>query len=242
MTSLSNSSKDNFSPLFDIDSFRTEDISSEGNGSSSDSMISPDDSSVISWSLPVIEDEDPTLKEDFKARVARLEREAYEKGFAQGQRDGLDFEKSKLEEMGKQYETLLTELRDLKVHIFRESEGEMLHLIELIVKKIIGEEIKTGESIIRHSIKSAAKFLTDKRKVRIIINPDDMEEVKRMLPELARLAKGGHFQLTEDPSVGKGGCILETGFGRVNATIEDQLSEIIKVIDKEYLVITSNMP
>ena len=84
--------------------------------------------------------------------------------------------------------------------------------------------------------------MTDKRKVRIIINPEDMEEVKKMLPDLARLTKGGNFQLTEDPSVGKGGCMLETGFGRVNATIDDQLDEIIKVIEKEYHMITRGMP
>jgi len=200
------------------------------------------DDSVVSWSFPAIEREDPTTEEDFKSKISRLEREAYEKGFAQGQKDGLDLVKSKMEEMGKQYEALLAELRDLKIHILRDSEGEMLRLIEIIAKKIIGEEIKTTEAVIRHSIKSAAKFLTDKRKVRIIINPDDMEEVKKMLPDLSRLTKGGNFQLTEDPSIGKGGCMLETGFGRVNATIEDQIDELIKVIDKEYLMITNGVP
>ena len=214
----------------------------EGRQASPASIIMANDSSVMSWNLPAIEKEDPTMQEDFKTKISRLEREAYEKGFAQGQRDGLDLEKSKLEEMGKQYEALLTGLRDLKVNIFRDSEGEILRLVELIVKKIIGEEIKTGEPVIRHSIRTAAKFLTDKRKVQIIINPDDMEEVKKMLPDLSRLTKGGNFQLTEDPSIGKGGCMLETGFGRVNATIDDQLDEIIKVIEKEYHLITRGMP
>ena len=238
---MSSHSKDDYSPLYNIDTFQTDEMPPEG-GQSPASMIRADDSSVRSWSFPAVEREDPTTVEDFKTKIARLEREAYEKGFAQGQRDGLDLEKSKMEEMGRQYEALLAELRDLKIHIFHESEGEMLRLIELIVKKVIGEEIKTGESIIRHSIKTAARFLTDKRKVRIIINPDDMEEVKKMLPDMSRLTKGGNFQLTEDPSIGMGGCILETGFGRVNATIEDQLDEIIKAIDKEYLMITKGMP
>jgi len=239
--SLSSYSNDDYSPLFNVESFQTDEMVPEGSRSSSDSILKSDDS-VTSWNLPAIEREDPTTKEDFKTKIARLEREAYEKGFAQGQRDGLDLEKSKMEEMGRQYEALLTELRDLKVHIFRDSEGEMLRLIELIVRKVIGEEIKTDETIIMHTIKSAAKFLTDKRKVRIIINPEDMEEVKKMLPDLSRLTKGGNFQLTEDPTVGKGGCILETGFGRVNATIDDQLDEIIKVIEKEYHMIIRGMP
>ena len=238
---MSSHSKDEYSPLFNIETFQADELDTEEQQSPPSSMIRANDSSVMSWSLPAIEKEDPTLQEDFKTKIARLEKEAYEKGFAQGQRDGLDLEKSKLEEMGRQYESLLTELRDLKVHIFRDSEGEMLRLIELIAKKIIGEEIKTGEAVISHSIRTAAKFLTDKRKVQIIINPDDMEEVKKMLPDLTKLTKGGNFQLTEDPSIGKGGCILETGFGRINATIEDQLDEIIKVIDKEYLILTRGM-
>jgi flagellar assembly protein FliH len=240
-TSLSSHSKEDYSPLFNVESFQSDEMIPEGSRAPSDSILKSDDS-VTSWDLPAIEREDPTKKEDFKAKISRLEREAYEKGFAQGQRDGLDLEKSKMEEMGRQYETLLAEIRDLKVHIFHDSEGEMLRLIELIVKKVIGEEIKTDETIIRHSIKSAATFLTDKRKVRIIINPEDMEEVKKMLPDLSRLTKGGNFQLTEDPTVGKGGCMLETGFGRVNATIDNQLDEIIKVIEKEYHMITRGMP
>jgi flagellar assembly protein FliH len=240
-TSLSRNPKEEYSPLFNIETFQADEMAAEGAETSQSSMPGKNDSAIKSWNLPAIEREDPTIKEDFKTKVSRLEREAYEKGFAQGQRDGLDLEKSKLEEMGRQYETLLTELRDLKIHILRDSEGEILRLTELIVKKIIGEEIKTGEAVIRHTIRTAAKYLTDKRKIRIIINPDDMEEVKKMLPDLSRLTKGGNFQLTEDPSVSKGGCVLETGFGRVNATIDDQLDEITKVIDKEYFMITRGM-
>ena len=239
--SWSSHSKDTYSPLFNIDSFQTEDTSPEKDQTSPAPLITVKDS-VMSWSLPAIEKEDPTVQEDFKTKIARLEKEAYEKGFAQGQNDGLDLEKSKLEEMGKQYEALLIKLRDLKVNIFRDSEGEMLKLIELIVKKVIGEEIKTDETVIRHSIRTAAKYLTDKRKVQIIINPEDMEEVKKMLPDLLKLSKGGNFQITEDPSVGKGGCMLETGFGQVNATIDDQIDEIIKVIDQEYRMNKSDMP
>ena len=238
---MSSHIQDDYSPLFNVESFQVDEMPPEGNKATSGSIVETDDS-VRSWDFPAIEREDPTTEEDFKTKIARLEREAYEKGFAQGQRDGLDLEKSKMEEMGRQYEALMAEIRDLKVQIFHDSEREMLRLIELIVRKIIGEEIKTGEEAIKHSIRSAVKFLTDKRKVRIIINPEDMEEVKKMLPDLARLTKGGNFQLTEDPSVGKGGCMLETGFGRVNATIDDQLDEIIKVIDKEYLMITRGMP
>lgn len=193
-------------------------------------------SSVSSWNFPVVEkeDEDPGQKEDVKTRLARLEKEAYEKGFEQGQRDGLALEKSKMEELGKQLEALFTGLRDLKPQIYSESEGEVLKLAMMIARKIIHEEIKTDKQIIVHTIRAALSFLVDKRELKIKISPEDMEEVRRILPDLSKLARGGHFQLAEDHAVDRGGCILETGFGSINATIADQLNMLEEEIENHY--------
>jgi flagellar assembly protein FliH len=190
---------------------------------------------VSSWEFPLIEnDELESGKGDFKDKLARMEREAYEKGFEQGRKDGLDLEQKKIEEMGKELESLFSGLRDLKEKIYRESEGDLLKLSTLIAKKIIREEVKIHEDIIINMIQSTLKFLTDKRKLKIIIHPDDMEEVKRLLPDIAKVTNGGQFQLTEDHTIERGGCILETGYGKINATIEDQLGMIEEEIDKEY--------
>lgn len=192
--------------------------------------------SVSSWDLPAVEREEKTFeqKEDFKDRLARLEREAYEKGFEQGQRDGLNLEKRKMEEVRKQMEEMFVGLRDLKPRIYLEAEGELLKLAMLMSRKIIGEEIKSNKGVIGNTIKSAMKFMSDKRKVRIILSPDDMDEVKKMLPDISMITKGGHFQLSEDKAVSRGGCILETGFGRINACIEDQLNNLEKEIERQY--------
>jgi len=69
--------------------------------------------------------------------------------------------------------------------------------------------------------------------VKILINPGDMDEVRRLLPELSKTAMGGEFQLIEDTAVGQGGCIMQTGFGEINATIEDQCVALEKEIERE---------
>ena len=79
------------------------------------------------------------------------------------------------------------------------------------------------------------EFLVDKRKVKIILNPDDMESVKRLLPDMAKIARGGKFQLIEDHSITRGGCFLETGFGKINATIEDQLEMLENEIAQQFM-------
>ena len=225
-------------PGVKIGAFRMNEVQGEKIGASSSDFGRGDAvfGQVSSWDLPQVEENESVYdeKEDFKEKLARLEREAYEKGFEQGQRDGLALEKRKMEEVRKQIDEMFVGLRDLKPRIYAEAEGELLKLAMLIARKVIGEEIKANNGVIGNTIKSAMKFISDKRKVRIILNPDDMEEVKKLLPDISMITKGGHFQLSEDKAVNRGGCILETGFGRINACIEDQLGNLEKEIERQY--------
>ncbi|MFC1891239.1 FliH/SctL family protein [Thermodesulfobacteriota bacterium] len=239
---MSNSFSDKEPDILTIDSFHGEvivaDIQRNSSTNAKRDIKEPpkQDPSVCTWNFPFMQNcEDPAeSKENFKARVARLEKEAYEKGFEQGHKDGLVLEQKKLEEMGKQLELLFSEISNLKPMIYSESEQELTSLGVLIAKKIVREEIRTDRGIIANTVRSAMDFLVDKRKVKIILNPDDMEDAKKLLPDLVKLTKGGNFQLTEDNSVTKGGCILETGFGRINATIEDQFESLEDEIEQQF--------
>ena len=173
-------------------------------------------------------------RENIKDKLARLEKEAYEKGFSQGRKDGLALEKKQMEEKGRQFDALFSELSGLKARIHSETEEELLKLSMLIAKRIIREETKTDIQIIGRTIRSALKFVVEKSNMRILINPDDMEAVRESLPELASLTKGAELQLIEDNAITRGGCILETGFGKINATIEDQLEVLEKKVDQEF--------
>ena len=178
--------------------------------------------------------QDPLQEESYQEKLARMEKEAYQKGFEQGQRDGLSLEEKQMGEKAKQLETIFVGLNDLKAQIYHETESELLQMSILMAKKIIREEIKTDGGIIRNTIQAALKFLVDKQHIRIRLNPEDMEETRKLLPELAAKTKGGQFQMVEDHAIESGGCILETGFGRINATIEDQLGELEKEIEEEF--------
>ena len=233
-------------PQLKIGSFRINEVQGEKESASFSDFSRGDAGygSVSSWDLPAVDREEKAYeqKEDFKDKLARLEKEAYEKGFEQGQRDGLALEKRKMEEVRRQMEEMFVSLRDLKPRIYLESEGELLKLAMLISRKVIGEEIKSDRGVIGNTIKSAMKFMSDKRKVRIILHPDDMDEVKKMLPDISMITKGGHFQLSEDKAVNRGGCILETGFGKINACIEDQLSNLEKEIERQYNSFSGGKP
>lgn len=172
--------------------------------------------------------------EEVEDRLARLEREAYEKGFAQGQKDGLTLETRQMEQRAGELDALFSGLEGLKAGIARETEGELLKLSLLIARRIIRGEVKTDPHVIGRTLKAALEFVTDRSAMMIMIHPEDMEEVRRLLPEIASRTKGGNFEVVEDHSIGRGGCVLKTGFGNVNATLEDQLEIVEREIEKEF--------
>lgn len=174
-------------------------------------------------------------EESAEERLARLERESYEKGFEQGRKDGLELEKKQLEQQRQQMEALFAELRDLKPSLLREAEEEAVMLGSRIAKRIIGEEIRTDPSVIQRTVRAALDFVADRSRLSITVHPEDMEEIRRVLPELASMTEGGRFQVTEDDTVDRGGCLLETGFGKINANISEQLSVIDKVIEQTFV-------
>jgi flagellar assembly protein FliH len=177
---------------------------------------------------------DDEEEESPQDRLARIEKEAYEKGFEQGHKDGLDLEKRQIDEKGKQLDALLGELQGLKSQLYLEAEEELLKLSTEIAKKVLREEVKLDSRIIVHTIREAMTFLVDKSLMRIVVHPDDMEEVKKLLPELAAKTKGGQLELVEDHAIERGGCVLKTGFGRINATIDDQLWMLEKALEEAF--------
>jgi flagellar assembly protein FliH len=170
--------------------------------------------------------------ESFEERIARIEKEAYEKGFEQGRKDGMALEEKQAEEKGKLFQQLFQELGNLKAKICNEIEGQLLKLAMTVARKTIREEVKIQPKIIQHMVRAALAFLVDKHQIKILINPEDMEEVRKILPEIAAMSKGGQFQVIEDQAIGRGGCFLETNFGAINATLEDQMGMIEKELEQ----------
>ncbi|MBN2125237.1 MAG: hypothetical protein JW821_13150 [Deltaproteobacteria bacterium] len=167
----------------------------------------------------------PDMREQLaQDKLALLEREAYQKGFEQGRKDGQALENRQMEERARQMEILFSELTNCKAQLYEEAEEELLRLSLLLAKKIVREEIRTQGSVVQRVLRDAITFLADRGRIRIRIHPEDMEEVRDLLPELASRSKGGQFQVTEDRAIERGGCLLETGFGRINATVQDQLA------------------
>lgn len=172
--------------------------------------------------------------ENDEERLARLEREAYEKGFEQGHKDGMALGEKRLEERARQMEALLRELGRLKGRLYHEAEGDLLKLSVEIARQIVRAEAKTDPELITRVVRAAIDHLADRSRIRILVHPGDMAALRKALPEAAEGRPLEAWELIDDRSVERGGCLLESGFGKVNATIEEQLQVLAEELAAEH--------
>ncbi len=169
-------------------------------------------------------------------QLASMEKEAYEKGFAQGEKDGLELGQAKAVKLSSNLETLLEEIGQLRLRLGKQYEKEIIDLVVEVAKKVIQTQLKFSESVVRDTIRSALALTAERRNIILKINPDDFEYVEKIRPELfSEQPNLKSLTVTPDAAVGRGGCVLETPSGDVDATIETQLTRIYQSLNDAFM-------
>lgn len=166
-------------------------------------------------------------------KTSDIEQEAYEKSFAQGEKDGFEFGEKKSIKIAENIENLFDEMARLKHDVSKQYEREIIDLIFAVAEKIVHHEVRSKESAIKNAIFEALEAAVEKSKVVFNVNPDDYDYVEKLRPELFKQNKGlKSIVITSDPAVSRGGCYLETPYGNIDATIESKLEKIYQCLQE----------
>jgi flagellar assembly protein FliH len=168
-----------------------------------------------------------------KEKAALIEREAYEAGFAQGEKDGFEMGAKKLDKMLDLTEETLKGMVSYKSEFIKLYEKEILHLIFHIAEKVVRGKVKIDHTVVRETILEAFNLVVDRSEVTIRISPEDIEYVKEIRAEfLDRIKDLKSITVESDPSVNPGGCFMETVFGHIDARLESQLDKIARAVEQ----------
>ena len=160
-----------------------------------------------------------------------IEKEAYEKGFVQGEKDGLELGKRRAEAMIHQFKGILLEMERQRKELHQTFEKEMMQLVFGISRKVIHHELTLHEDVILTTIREALQYVVDRKKLVVHLNAVDYQYLLAHGEGLSLpLDEAGGVRVIEDHSITRGGCFLETSFGEIDATVEGQFNEIVSLI------------
>jgi len=162
-----------------------------------------------------------------------IEHEAYEKGYAQGEKDGFEFGKEKLIIELQNFTRIMREINDLKSSLYKKWEEEILTLTLAIARKVIHHEVITSPELIRYAIREALNHVVENSKVRIRAHPYDFAFVDEIKEDFLKGIAGlKHVEIVEDKNITQGGCLLETEFGDIDVTLDGQMAAVEAAVEK----------
>jgi flagellar assembly protein FliH len=167
------------------------------------------------------------LEDDIKQRVTQTEREAFARGHAEGLAKGYEEGKAEVARLVESLHTIITRAIDKRNEIIEEAETQIINLVLLIVKKVIKVISENQKNVVINNVVQALRKLKSRGDVVIRVNLADLELTSEHVKDFMKMVENvKSITVLEDSSVDRGGCIIETDFGQIDARISSQLHEI----------------
>jgi len=178
------------------------------------------------------EKHDQLIKEATE-KVKVIEKEAYDSGYKDGLEKGFESGKGEVERLIEKIHQVLNTAIEKRNAIIEESETQLVDLVLLISKKVIKVISENQKNVVINNVIQALRKLKTRGEVVVRVNLDDVKLTTEHIKDFMKMVDNVRsITVLEDSTVDKGGAIIETDFGEIDARISSQLNEIKdKILD-----------
>lgn len=158
-------------------------------------------------------------------------REGFEAGKVVGMQKGEEEERAKIAKstagLSQLLEGIAHGIEAKRNELLVNAERDLVSLSIAIAEKIVRAEIAAGRPVARESVKRAVELLVRRNEMEVRLNPADLEAVETYVPELRKqFSEIARIELRPDEAVARGGCVVATRQGGVDADLKTQMEEI----------------
>ena len=163
---------------------------------------------------------------------ANAKKEGYDTGFKDGFKNGKDAAKEEFSPFLKTTQDLIEELSEFRKEMYEKVEREMVELVINLTKKVIHFEFSKREDAVQDMIRLAVQSVLDRESMVIKIHPTDKEYAESFRPELLHMfSEIKNITFVANSGIARGGCVVETNFGVIDAQIEKLEEQIDRILN-----------
>ena len=164
---------------------------------------------------------------DAQAQQQRLEADARQSGFDQGHAEGYEKGEAEVNRLIERMHKILEAVMQRREEILQETESQIVELVILMARKVIKILSENQKNVIMANTLAALKKVKTRGTVTLRVNVEDVKLTAAHTEEFIQHVENIQgITVLEDSSVEKGGCIVETDFGAIDARISSQLTEL----------------
>lgn len=183
------------------------------------------------WELPLVNGKVVSSVATAK-ELESIQKQAYDEGFALGQKEGFEQKKQELEIQITSLRSIIELLSEPLKELDNEIVNQLSHLSMTVAKQVVRRELHTDEGEIVAIVREAMNALpASSRKIILNIHPDDADLIRKAF-SLGDEDDSDEqrWKVVEDPMISRGGCIISSENSRIDATVEARLNRIISTL------------
>lgn len=164
-----------------------------------------------------------------RQQQGRLEEEARQKGLAAARAEARAAALAEVERALAVLSAASSGVRGEKEHFLRVGLETMLALVTAILERLVRGRIEVDPDLVRRTLDAAITHVSGADRITVRIHPDDLGTVEGLRPEiLRRIDSLTDVAIQTDHGLTRGGVLIETDFGRVDARLETQMAELLR--------------
>lgn len=163
----------------------------------------------------------------------KLQLEAKSQGFEQGHSEGYEKGVAEVNRLIERMHKILEAVMQRREEILKDTESQIVELVILMARKVIKILSENQKNVVMANVVAALKKVRTRGAVTLRVNLEDVKLTTANISEFIKHIENVEgITVLEDSSVEKGGCIVETDFGAIDARISSQLTELEnKILD-----------
>jgi flagellar assembly protein FliH len=178
------------------------------------------------WESPLaaVPDAAPAATEDVATECARLRETARAEGYAEGVAAGRAEIEANAVRMRQLAESFSSTLDNLDFRLA----DMVLELALDVARQVVAGELSARPERLLDVVNLALKQMAEtSRESRLLLNPDDAALVR---PHLEGVLDKSRLRIVEDARIVRGGCLIETSQGDLDATLPARWRQVVQVL------------
>ncbi|SFP07436.1 flagellar assembly protein FliH [Salibacterium halotolerans] len=173
-------------------------------------------------------------EENSKQRIEQAYTDARQEGWKQGIEEGRQEGYAAVEDAVQEAKQTITAAQAEYHQYLERAEPVILDLALTIANRIIYDSLEDHDGTWMEIVKNAVKEVKDHEEVAVYVPLSRLEETRKQRNEMQNLlAYSQDLLIYPDSSLGESDCIIETPYGKVDASLDSQLQELKEQLEEK---------
>lgn len=173
------------------------------------------------------------LVERATGRVQEIESQARARGHDEGVTAGRAAAHAELEEDVAAMHELIESAREQRNVVIETAEPELVRLAMAVAERVVYDHVAIDPNVVLENVRQALTRLVGREIVTVRVNPADAEILRKHREGTAASNDVEHLRIVEDQRVDRGGVVVETDAGTIDAKVATQLREARRALTND---------